>query len=232
MEQVLQFFRAYEIWIYVALGVLGLWYVRKFALAWEELRGAFFGMEREAAQGRVNSAATMVVLIIIMGVIEFSIVTFIAPTVPGANPLPTAGLDLLATPTTTLPAPTQNPDDTPGPSPTPGEQPAAEGCLVGQINLTSPQNGDRVSGSIDVIGSADIPNFGFYQLQIAKPGDTIWLPKQVGQQAVKNDLLGMWDTSGLVPGDYMLRLEVTDNVGNPLPACAIQVTVEAPKSTP
>src|SRR5512136_3026777 len=121
MEQALQFFRDYEIWIYIILGVLALWQVRKFALSWEELRGAFFGLEREAAQSRVNSAATMVVILIMMAVAEFTLVTFVIPTVPGANPLPTTTLDLLATPTTTLPAPTQKPNETPGITPTPGE---------------------------------------------------------------------------------------------------------------
>jgi hypothetical protein len=226
MEQVLQFFRAYEIWIYIILGILGIWQVRKFALAWEELRGAFFGMEREAAQSRVNSAATMVVLLLIMAVAEFTVVTFVVPTIPGANPLPTTTLDLLATPTITLPPPTQNPNETPGVTPTPGEVAAADGCAAGQVNLTSPLNGDRISGSITVRGSADIPNFGFYTLQIAHPGDVIWLPIQVGQQAIKNEALGTWDTSTLIPGAYMLKLVVTDNVGNVLTPCAIQVTVD------
>lgn len=227
MEQALQFFRAYEIWIYVILVVLAVWQIRKFILAWNELRGAFFGLEREAAQSRVNSAATMVVLLIIMAVAEFTVVTFVAPTVPGANPLPSALLDLLATPTTTLPAPTQNPNETQAATPTPGEVAAAEGCLVGQINLTYPLNGNRVRGSITVLGSANVTNFGFYTLQIARPGDAIWLPIQVGQQPVKNESLSTWDTSSLTPGDYMLRLVVTDNVGNEMTPCIIQVTVEA-----
>src|SRR4030066_1746712 len=112
MEQVFQYFRAYEIWIYVILGILVLWQIRKFGLAWEELRGAFCGMEREAAQSRVNSAATMIVLLIIMAVTEFTVVTFVVPILPGANPLPTATLDLLATPTITLSPPNQNPNET------------------------------------------------------------------------------------------------------------------------
>jgi len=228
MEQALQFFRNYEIWIYVILGVLALWQVRKFALAWEELRGAFFGLEREAAQSRVNSAATMVVILILMAVAEFTLVTFVIPTVPGANPLPTSTLDLLATPTTTLLPPTQNPNETPGITPTPGEVAAAEGCVAGQVNLTSPLNGDRVGGSVIVRGSAEITNFGFYTLQIAHPGDPIWLPILVGQQAVKNDTLGTWETSTLTPGEYMLKLVVTDNVGAVLTPCSIQVTVQAP----
>jgi hypothetical protein len=226
MEQVLQFFRAYEIWIYIILGILAIWQVRKFALAWEELRGAFFGMERESAQSRVNSAATMVVILIIMAVAEFTVVTFVVPTVPGANPLPTTTLNLLATPTITLPPPTPDPNETPGATPTPGEIAAAEGCAPGQVNLTSPLNGERISESIIVKGSADILNFGFYTLQIAHPGDPIWSPIQVGQKAVKNEALGTWDTSSLVPGAYMLQLVVTDNVGNVLTPCAIQVTVD------
>lgn len=228
MEQALQFFRDYEIWIYVLLGILALWQVRKFALAWEELRGAYFGLEREAAQSRLNSAATMVVILIIMAVAEFTLVTFVIPTVPGANPLPTNTLNLLATPTTTLPAPTQKPNETPGLTATPGEIPAAEGCVAGEVNLTSPLNGERISGSVSVQGSADIPNFGFYTLQIAHPGDSVWLQILVGEQVVKNSSLGTWETSTLTPGEYLLRLVVTDNVANELPPCAIQVTIEAP----
>lgn len=228
MEQALQFFRAYELWIYVILGVLMIWQIRKFGLAWNELRGAFFGLEREAAQSRVNSAATMIVLLIIMAVAEFTVVTFVAPTLPGANPIPTMTLDLLATPTTTLPAPTQKPGEAQAATPTPGEVAAAEGCAIGQINLTYPQNGSRVSGSITVRGTANIPNFGFYIVQIARPGDAIWLPiHDVGQQPVKNDTLSTWDTTTLTPGEYMLKLVVTDNVGNELTPCEIRVTVEA-----
>ncbi len=228
MEQALQFFRDYEIWIYVLLGILAVWQVRKFGLAWNELRGAFFGMEREVAQAKVNSAATMVVLLIIMAVAEFTLVTFVVPTVPGANPLPTLTLDLLATPTTTLAASTQKPNETPGATATPGEVPAAEGCIAGQVNLTAPVNGEKVSGSYTVKGSAELANFGFYTLQIARPGDTVWLPILVGQFAVKDDILGTWETSNLTPGEYLIRLVVTDNVGNELAPCSIQVTVEPP----
>jgi hypothetical protein len=228
MEQALQFFRDYEIWIYVLLGILALWQVRKFAIAWEELRGAFFGLEREAAQARVNSAATMVVILILMAIAEFTLVTFVIPTVPGASPLPTLTLNLLATPTTTLPAATQKPGQTAAITPTPGEVAAAEGCVAGQVNLTSPQNGDHVSGSVTVSGSADIINFGFYSLQIARPGDSVWLPILVGQQAIKHDTLGTWETSSLTPGEYLLRLVVSDNVGAEFTPCSIQVTVQAP----
>lgn len=54
MEEALGFFRALEMWIYLLLGLWGLIIIRKFVLAWQELRGATFGLERENAEGRLN----------------------------------------------------------------------------------------------------------------------------------------------------------------------------------
>mgnify|MGYP001037853203 CR=1 FL=1 len=224
MEQVLQFFHNAEGVIYAILSLFAVWWIRKFVLAWNELRGAVFGMEREAAQARLNQAATMLVLLIILVVVEFALVSIVLPSLPGGSLLPTPTLDLLATPTTTLAAPAETVDEG-GPTPTAAEQPAAEGCTPGQVNLTAPLNGDLVTGSISLVGTANIPNFGFYTYEIARPGDTVWLPVQVGRQPVVRDVLGAWDTSALEPGDYMLRLVVTDNLGNAMNPCAIQLRV-------
>lgn len=224
MEKALQFFKIYEIWIYGILTILAIWQLRKFANAWNELRGTVFGMEREAAQARLNQAATILVLVIVMAVAEFTLVSIVIPSMPGASPLPTATLDLLATHTATL-APAPGEGEEVGPTPTPAELPAAEGCIPGQINLTAPLNGDQVTGVITLRGTANIPNFGFYTYEIARPGESIWLPVQVGRQPIVNDVLGVWDTTALEGGDYMLRLVVTDNVGTALSPCAIQVRV-------
>ena len=226
MEKVLQFLKSSEIYIYIILSILAMWWIRKFALAWNEVRATYFGMEREAAQGRLNQAATMLVLIIITAVVEFALVSIVIPSFPGAIPRPTATLDLLATPTTTLVV-TTVPGEEGGPTPTPAELPAAEGCTPGQINLTGPLNGDLVTGAISIYGTANIPNFGFYTYEIARPGESVWLPVQVGRQPVVNDVLGVWDTVALTPGDYMLRLVVTDNMGTALTPCAIQIRVAA-----
>jgi hypothetical protein len=51
---------------------------------------------------------------------------------------------------------------------------------------------------------------------------------QAGDTIVENDVLGPWDTTRLSPGDYLLRLVITDNAGQSLPPCTIQVRVEAP----
>ena len=63
MEEALSFFRAFEAWIYLLLGLGGLFYLRKFFLAWWELQGAGFGLERgrqahqDSAGARAQSSA-------------------------------------------------------------------------------------------------------------------------------------------------------------------------------
>lgn len=230
MEEVLRYFKEYEVGIYLILGVWALWQIRRFALAWEELRGSAFGMERESAQSKLNQAATQLIFILVMATAEFFLVSFIAPEVPGASPLPTATMNLLATPTTTLPETTPGAAEIGTAVPLPVELTAGEGCVAGQVMLTEPKNGDQVKGVISIKGTATIPDFGFYKYEIARPGDTVWLSINAGEKPVQDGILGEWVTNVLAPGDYLLRLVVVDNKANALPACVIQVRVAAPDS--
>lgn len=231
MEEALRFFKAYEVWIYLILAIGGLVYIRKFIVAWEELRGAAFGLERESAQSRLNQSATMIVFLLIIAVAEFYLVSFIAPTIPGANPLLTPTLDLLATSTATLPIETSGPETTQMLEATvlPTETvPVGEGCVPDQVMLTQPENGEEISGVVTLVGTADIENFGFYKYEVARPGETIWLTIQAGRTIVQEGDLGQWDTRTLDSGDYSLRLVVTDNEGNSREPCVIQVRVNNP----
>lgn len=225
MEDFLRYFKEYELWIYVILGVWGLWQFRKFALAWEELRGSAFGMERDLAQMRLNQAATQLILILIMATAEFFLVSFIAPTMPGASPLPTSTLNLLATPSTALLELTPGAQQTPEPTLPPVELIESEGCIQDSVFIDEPENGAQVSGVVTLKGTASISNFGFYKYEIARPGDTIWLSINAGEKPVQDGTLGEWVTDVLDPGDYLLRLVVVDNQGNALPACVIKVRV-------
>lgn len=215
-------------WIYLGIGILALWQIRKFAMAWDEVRGTLFGLERESAQQRLNQAATMVVLLLVMAIAEFTLVTFVAPAVPGAIPLPSPTLDLLATPDATrlviTPAGM-------GPTPTTTSETQSstgQGCVAGQLEFTHPEDGQEISGQVVLTGTVDIPNFGFYTFEIARPGETIWLPLQVGREVKHEAILGNWDTTVLEPGEYMLRLVVSDNQGNTLEPCVIRVVVVRP----
>jgi hypothetical protein len=226
MAEVLRFFRSYEIWIYLILGVLALWQIRKFLIAWEEVRGAAFGLEREAAQNRLNQAAVMLLLLLLMSVSEFTLVYIVAPTVPGAIPIPSPTLNLLATATAVLPLETPNPYAVETPTALPADgQLVGQGCTPGSVAISAPKDGETVSGVVKVEGTADIPDFGFYKYEIARPGDSIWLSLNAGDSPVRDGVLGEWITDMLPEGDYMLRLVVTDNKGQTLPACVIQVRV-------
>ncbi len=230
MEEALSFFRAFEVWIYLLLGLGELLYIRKFILAWQELRGAAFGLERESAQTRLNQSASVMVLLLTMTITEFVMVSFVAPAVPGAIPLLTPTLNILATPTITLPATTLQ---TTNPSSDNSSLNMAvqsnSGCAPGQIEIAFPESGQEVNGVIGVVGTANIPNFGFYKFEIKRPDETDWLTIQAGNTVVQNGKLGDWDTTRLTPGDYQLSLVVVDNQAKASPACTIQLRVARPQ---
>lgn len=234
MEEALRFFRTYEMWMYVILALAGLVYVRKFILAWEDLRRAAFGLERESAQSSLNQSAGMLVLLFVMAVAVFVLVSFVAPSFPASNPLLTPTMDLLASPTTTLAA---DGTDLESATPTLGDvsltptvEVVGEGCVPGQIMLTEPVDGSEINGVIVVKGTASIQNFGFYKYELAQPGETTWLTIQAGREIIQDGDLGQWDTRTLAPGDYMLRLVVTDNQGESLEPCVIRVHVNNPSA--
>lgn len=233
MEEAFGFFRAFEFWIYLFIGLAALFFIRKFILAWQELRNAAFGMEREGAQARLNQSATGLVFLVTLAVAEFVLVYFIAPTIPEANVLPTASFNPLATLTITLPAITQVGEGMALPEGTlQPVSPLPAGCIPGQLQIIFPAEGQEVSGVVEVNGTADSPNFGFYKMEIKRPEDMVWLTLQAGNQIVREAKLGDWDTRQLTPGEYDLSLVIVDNQAQPSAPCQIRVRVaRAPEET-
>jgi hypothetical protein len=228
--------------IYFLLGLGGALYVRKFLMAWQDLRGAGFGLERDSAQARLNGAASILVLLLTTVVVVFILVSFIAPAVPGAVPLLTPTLDMLATPTATL-ASAAGLDQTPvaAASEVVGEVPAqpatatpsaGEGCIPDQVAITHPQEGQEIRDSVPLTGTANIPNFGFYKLEMRLQDAPDWQTLLAGNEPKQEGLLGTWNTSLLSPGNYQLGLVVTDNQGTSLPACIVSLRVAPPQGTP
>lgn len=229
MEEALSFVRAFEVWIYLILGIGGVFYLWKFVLAWQELRVAAFGLERESAQSRLNQATVMLVFILMITILVFVLVTFVSPSMPGANPLPTPTLDLLATATTTLQIePTQTAEGTSAPSPEVTNSPAETACIPGQIMITSPQDGEMVSGVVEIMGTANIPNFGFYKLEMKRPDETTWATISAGNEVVNNAKLGNWDTQQLTPTVYQLSIVLVDNEAKASNPCVVEVNVITP----
>lgn len=226
MPEVLRFFKDYEVFIYLILGILAVWQLRKFILAWAELRSAAFGLEQESARRRLNWAVSTLVLILFLAVAEFGLVSVVVPNYPGTLPTPT--LDLLATPTATLEgtqAVMEGGPATPAPTPLPLE---ADGCVPGQIEILSPEEGETVQEVVEIRGSADVANFGFYKFEVTSAQEINWQTIQAGDEPVQDDQLGFWDTTRFAPGEYILRLIVTDNQGEASAPCSVRLRVEAP----
>lgn len=107
-------------------------------------------------------------------------------------------------------------------------QVGSEGCIPGQIIITSPQNGSEIQGTVVITGTASTPNFGFYKLEMKRADQNNWLTILAGNETKVDATLGSWNTSLLSPGDHQLSLVITDNQGASLDPCIIQVRVTNP----
>src|SRR5512138_3282265 len=103
MGELLPFLQKFEIWIYIFFGAVALIPLQQLISAWRTWQGSVFGLEREIAQRRFSTALTVLLLLIVFIFMEFVIVSFVAPSYPRSVSIPTATMDLLATPTVTLP---------------------------------------------------------------------------------------------------------------------------------
>lgn len=121
---------------------------------------------------------------------------------------------------------------------------AQEGGLV---EITAPLPGVPLTGQVTISGTATHPAFVRYTLEFAyDPNVTdTWFPLPApGNAAVVNGPLAVWDTTGITPGLYMLRLRVFSDQPVPtetiltglvvgLPATATPTAnVEAPVESP
>jgi hypothetical protein len=231
MAEILQFINNYELWIYLGLSLVGLLNLRKLILALQEWRGTFFGLERDIIQRRISEAVSILVLLFCIGIIVFGLNSFVYPGLTLDQALATPTLSPLATAAATLPSSTSQPSG--GQSlMTTQVVPSENGCVPGKVELSYPTNSAVLSGVVEIKGLIKVNNFGFYKYEFAPNGNPTYATIAAGHEAnPANNVLGSWDTSMLVPGDYQLRLVVEDN-GNLLPACVVSVTIVAPTKAP
>lgn len=225
MIEFLRYLRDLEYLIYIVIGGFAVWQIRNFYVAWEELRAAAFGLEKESAQMTLNRSAALLIVLLFLVTAEFGLVSYIIPSIPGVDPVPTPTIDLLATPTATFQV-----DETPTPAVAetapPGTAVFQSGCLPDELIITYPVNNSTVSGIIEIEGTVDIPDFGFYKFEVSALNAGNWLTIQAGDSPKTEEALGFWDTTQLNPGNYTLRLVVVDNQGIALDPCGVDVYVE------
>ena len=219
MRALLDFLHEYEIFLYILVGLISIIYIRRFLIAWREARLAIFGLEREMSGQRMRANASILVALVVLMLFAFIATTFVRPMLPQVV--------MLATPTVLLP--TAQPlalnlggqtDVTPT-----VEITGSQNCVADQIELSDPQNGTEVTGVITLKGVINVEDFGFYKYEYSTPGSSTWMIIAANGAVDPEGTLGLWDTSLLTPGDYLLRLVVTDNRSNVIGVCVIGVVV-------
>ncbi len=226
MAAIYRFLSTYEVLIYVVLAVGGLFAGRWLWRSWNEWRQAAYSLEKEFALRRMARGIAFVSLVLILACGELVTASIIVPSLPAAFFIATPTLDLFATPTGTISAQLATQIAlTPRPVPTIA---GADGCQLDKLAITSPKAGTEVRGTVDIQGTVNIPNFGFYKYEVAPLNSDSWATISAGRDAVIDGSLGNWDTTAVTPGDYQLRLVATDNQGRSLPACIIPIRVLPP----
>ncbi|MEN4011163.1 MAG: hypothetical protein AB1453_13750 [Chloroflexota bacterium] len=235
MDEVLRFLKTYETWIYLLLAFAAFFTLRRLFSALSELRTAVFGLEKESAQRKFNASLSVFAFLLLLAAAEFVLTSIVFPDFPNAQTLATPTVELLLTPTATLGTfaiETAVPEN--GGLPALSVRSNEDGCVPGQIEWTSPQPGDTLQGSVTLRATISVPNLGFYKYEYNQQGSDLWVTIAAGDVIIIDQPLGggegggQWNTASLLPGDYFLRLVVTDNVNNVFPACTIPVRIAAP----
>jgi hypothetical protein len=228
MEEALVLIEENQSWIYLGLGLFGLIYLRIAIKRYRDYTSTFFGLERDRARERLIQSIIMLILIAAGFVATFVAATFGGPAVPvSARPTVLPTVSLLDTPVVTSAGNETEVNSTPM------ENAILEGlgCANPDATISSPKDGDSIKNLVDVLGTANIPGFAFYKVEIkSSEPQAVWQAigarnEPICETCEVEESLARWDTSLVTPGEYLLRLTVMDSVGNaPLP-CELKVRV-------
>lgn len=225
MSSFVEFANRYEWWIYGGLGLAALLSLGLFWSAYQRMEVTPFGLEKSNARRWQFFALT--ILIFLLGVLAatFAVNRYFPDDFnPAASALtPNARVTATPTPTPVLSA---------------NVAVDSKDCQPNVSEITNPTDGEQVSGSYDIKGTANIPMLAFYKVEISGlTTNGAWVTLSVGREAKVDGSLGTFNTNNYPAGEYAFRLVVTDNVGNSLPPCVIAVTLvqtglSAPTATP
>ncbi len=234
MAEALRFFQEYETILYFMLGIGIVTYGWRFWSAWQELRGSIYGLEQLNAQRRLNQSAISIFILLVMGFLVFSLVTFISPVI---TPEYVLGASTTIPPIEEVATPEQTPTPTPenltnvAVLPTATQLPTVEinpnYCIPGKIEITSPKASEEVRGVITVTGVVNVEDFAFYKFELAQAHEEIWKAIQVfkSKMVEEGPLYENWDTSIWPPGSYVIQIVVTESDGDAYPPCRIPIQI-------
>ncbi len=242
--QLVRVISEYSFWLYGLCGLGIIYYIWIAVRARREAERTIFTLERETTTGQAYRALSVaLVFAVIAGAIffvaevlepslDFPVIEESTPSAllmptPSPSPVPPT---ITPTPTPTRVRPTPRPQEEPTetPIPTVTAVPPPSICPNPDVQITSPGMDAVLNGPVQILGTANIPNFQFYKVEVgAGENPTSWsIFSDIHKSRIAGGLLDIWDPSAYPPGVYKLRLTVVDNTGNyPLP-CEVRVTVE------
>jgi hypothetical protein len=227
-----------------ALAAAGVFFAaRGLIVAHRSRRTAVFGLEREAARLQRRRSASTIITLLLLSSVVYVIQSIIVPNLdlPTAGPTPTP-IVFVPTQVTGTPALLLYPTITPtaglppaqtGETPTPPPEAAANGCDIIGATITKPAPNDLVSGQVQVEGEVNVLNFGLYKFEVMGPSTNgTWVVVGTYLSAVPSGLLGVWDATSLIPGDYSLRLVVYRTDGSLITPCVVPITIGGRQAVP
>jgi hypothetical protein len=226
MQIVFTFLVKFETWIYILAAFAAIFFMRGVIVSWQELKTSIFGLERENARRKLNSNISGLILTGIIVTAEFIMVSVITIKYPSQVILATPTLEIQATETPPIGL-------IPGFSGTevaPSNQASSDdGCLPGKLEWVFPLAGDTISGKVELKGTVNVEDLGFYKYEYKALGEPGWVTIAGGSlPVVEGALGGLWQTDNLLPGEYELQLVVLDSRNNSLPPCVIPIVIKAP----
>lgn len=101
------------------------------------------------------------------------------------------------------------------------------------INVTSPREGDLVSGVVNINGTVVMPEFDHYTVQMGFGNDpSDWIQLVTGTNSVQDGVLYSWDTTRFPDGPATLRLAMFDRSGKTFAGRVRVMIVNTPTATP
>lgn len=104
---------------------------------------------------------------------------------------------------------------------TSGAPAVPQGCTYPGAQITAPQHGQVVTGVITLFGTATVPNFQYYRIEVRPDFSNVYNFYDRIETPVENNALAQINTDLFDDGLHWVRLTVVDNTGNFPEPCAI-----------
>ncbi len=248
MERVWRIIADYQWWIYGLAGLILLFYLRRALLARREGARSIFKLEQEQARARYGRSVAISAVILLIMVAVFAVSNPLLPTAePTPEPTvtvtsgplieptlthtpPPATITPTATATQVRPTRPVRPTDTPDVIATETPVVSLPACPNPNVRITSPGVNQVVRGNFPIRGTANIPSFQYYKVEVGpgpNPRDHEWtVVGNLHNNSVAGGVLETFNSGAFPPGTYTLRLVVVDQTGNYPEPCRVTISVQ------